>query len=705
MKISPCIALVCLCAGLYAQAPVPIAFRINQFAGANPIAERVNARDEYIGQPVAVAADSKGNVFYCDISRAVIRKVSPEGIITTVAGNGRSGYSGDEGPATAAQINGDAAIALDAVGNLYIADTYNLRIRKVTLDGVIKTIAGNGIAGSTGDGGPATAARISLVEGLAVDGQGTVYAAAADNRIRRITPDGVIQTVAGTGVAGFSGDGGPATEARISSLTSVAADNEGSFYILDSRNYRIRKVTPDGIVKTVAGTGVPGSDGDDGPATAAKIGAVADAKPDGKGGLYFPELNTNKVRHIRPDGVMETVAGTGAAAYSGDGGPATQATLYFPWYLAFGPDGTMYISEAYNNVIRRITPDGIISTFAGRERYAGDGDYATKAILSEPAGIALDTQGNVFVSEGTAHRIRKIDSVGVITTYASGLDSPGMMTADQSGNIYFIDSNILWRGAPDGTLTKVAGGGQGAAAAQLTDGPALKAALSFPQGLTVDLAGNIYIADTGNNIIRKVTKDGLIQTVAGTGAFGFAGDGGQATAARFISPEGLAFDAAGNLYVADHFNFRVRRISPDGIITTVAGNGRQSVLDNGSPNAQGDGGPATLAQLFGPERITVDTSGSILIGEHGNGNYIGNRIRRVTPDGIIDTVAGTGDYGYVGDGGLARNAQLHYVSQIAADDSGRIFVVDRYNFRVRVLTPLYGSIVPQSRPAPSEARD
>ena len=687
MKLSSC-AVFALCVASFAQTRVPIAFRIGPFAGANPIADRVNALDEYIGEPVAVAVDSKGNVFYSDLSRAIIRKISPDGIITTVAGNGRSGYSGDGGLATAAEINGDAALAIDDADNLYIADTYNLRIRKVTPSGIITTIAGNGLVGFTGDGGPATAARFGLFNGLAVDGQGNVYTAGADNRVRRITTDGIVQTVAGTGVAGFSGDGGPATQARINN-PNVAVDNNGNVYILDFPNYRIREVTPDGIIKTIAGTGVRGGDGDGGPATAARIGAVADAKPDGKGGLYFVDITASRVRHIRADGTMETVAGTGAAGYSGDGGPASQATFYLPWFMALGGDGTLYISEAYNNVIRRITPDGIVSTLAGRERYAGDGDYAVKAILNNPVGVALDPDGNVYISESAGHRIRKVDSAGVITTYASGLNSPGMMACDRSGNVYFIDANILWRGTPDGTLKKVAGGGQGAQAAALSGGPALTAALASPQGLAADFAGNIYIADTFNYTIRKVTPDGLIFTVAGTGSFGFSGDGGPATAARFSYPEGIAFDGAGNLYVADRLNYRVRRISADGIVTTVAGTGRQSVLDNGWPSPQGDGGPATLAQLFGPERITVDTSGSVFIGENFNNGYTSNRIRRITPDGIIDTVAGTGDYGYVGDGGLARNAQLHAVFQLASDAKGRVYFVDQFNFRVRVLIPLY----------------
>ncbi len=698
------ILAVTLCAAALAQAPVAIAYRIDTFAGANPIAERVNAQDEYIGQPESIAADSKGNVYYADAARAVVRKVSPDGVITTVAGNGRSGFSGDGGPATAAEINGDAALAVDGADNLYIADTFNVRVRKVTQDGIIDTIAGNGIAGYAGDGGPARAARFNVFIGIAVDRNGVVYTASGDGRIRRIGTDGIVQTVAGTGVSGFSGDGGPANQARIG-FANASVDADGNLLVLDSSNYRIRKITPDGIIQTIAGTGVPGTDGDGGPALAAKIGTVADAKPDGKGGLYLADLRFNKIRHIREDGTIETIAGTGTAGYSGDGGPATQGALNYPWFIATGPDGSLFIAEAFNNTIRRVAPDGTITTLAGRERYAGDGGNASNAILNDPVGVALDTQGNVFVSEyAGAGRIRKIDSVGVITTYASGITAPGMLAADGKGNLYFIDGNTVWLGTPDGTLTKVAGGGQDAQAATLNGGPALSAAFVSPQGLTVDDSGNIYIADTFHNMIRKVSPDGMIRTVAGTGAFGFGGDGGPAVAARLSRPEGLAIDPKGNLYVADHLNYRVRRIAADGTITTVAGTGSVSLLDNGYPFPQGDGGPATLAQLFGPQRIAIDPAGSIFIGEHANGPYVGNRIRRVTPDGIIDTIAGTGDYGYQGDGGLARDAQLHYVSQLAADANGKIYFADRYSFKVRVLTPLYGSLTPQGRRPPGVRR-
>ena len=678
-RISSILALT-FCLEALAQQPIPIAYRISTFAGANPTFDRVQALDEYISYPNGLAIDSKGNLYYNDSSRAVIRKVTPEGVLTNYAGNGSSGFSGDGGPANAAQINGFEFIAVDSADNLYLSDTYNLRIRKVTADGTITTVAGNGLYGFSGDGGSARSARFNLLGGVTVDDQNNVYVASTDNRVRRIAADGTVQTVAGTGATGFSGDGGPATQAVFNNV-EVAAASAGSFYVLDGYNFRIRKVTSDGIIQTIAGTGVYGANGqgDGGPATQAQLGVVPRAILDGKGGLYFTEPGSNRIRQIRADGIIETVVGTGVQGFSGDGGPAALATLNYPVDLALGADGSLYFSDVFNHRIRRVSPDGIISTYAGRGRYEGDGGYAATAILNDPVGAAFDTQGNFFFSEGFAGRIRKIDSVGVITTYAAGLTYPGMITGDDKGNIFFTDGGVVWRGAPDGTLTKFVSSGLS----------------GNIQGLATDASGTLFIADTSNNLIYKVSPDGSLQTVAGS-TRGFSGDGGPAKAAKFSGPEGLAFDKAGNLYVADHFNLRVRRIAPDGAITTIAGNGRLSYLDNGWPGPQGDGGPARLAQLFGPERVAVDPGGSIFIGEHSNGFYNGNRIRRVTPDGIIDTVAGTGDYGFTGDGGPARDAQLNWVSQLAADASGQIYFADRLNYRIRVLTPLYGSVTPQN---------
>jgi sugar lactone lactonase YvrE len=669
--------------------------------------ENVRAGDEWISGPNSLAVDSLGNVYYSDLSRCEIRKIATDGTISSVAGNGTSGYSGDGGPAVLAQINGDASIAVSSAGNLYISDTYNRVVRKVGPDGIIRTIAGTGAEGSEGDGGPAVSASLGLGGGIAVDNRENVYVATADGRIRRITADGKIDTFAGVGATGFSGDGGPATKARIGAF-SVASDPDGSLYVLEP--FRIRKVTLDGVINTIAGTGSPGpaNDGNGGPAIRARIGIAQHATADSQGGLYIAESSANTIRHIRNDGIIESVAGTGAPGWSGDDGPARQATLNWPQDVVVGPDGSLFIAELTNSVIRRIAPDGAISTYAGRFRDGGDGGLAADAVLNGPAGVAIDGGGNIFVSETLAGRIRKIARSGMMISRIAGtgqlgrpatgaalsvdLAQPGALATDTAGNVYFIDSSVVWKLTADGQMSRLAGTGQAGFSGE--GGPAVLATLGSPQGLAVDSSGNVFIADTTNNVIREVGHDGLIRTVAGNRTAGFSGNGGPAMSAQLRAPRGIAFDRNGNLYIADYGNRRIRKVSADGTIITVAGNGTLSLLKNGWPDPRGDGGLAINAQLLGPGSVAVDDSGNLFIGEQDYAFYYGNRIRRVTPDGIIDTIAGTGDYGYSGDGGMARNAQLHLVRQLAVDPSGRVLFADELNFRVRILTPIYGTLSP-----------
>ncbi len=712
MKRTSLIILFSCYAAAMAQPPVAIAYRVDTAAGSNLTLEGVPALEEYISYLNTIAVDRQGNVYYNDVSRCLIRKIDAAGIVATVAGNGTSGYSGDGGPATAAQINGDANIAVGASGNLYVGDTYNLVIRRVTPDGIIRTIAGTGRTGSTGDGGPALAASLSLLSGIALDAQENVYVATVDGRVRKITGDGKIDTIAGTGTPGFSGDGGDARSARIDP-NDVAVDGDGNVFIIEL--FRVRKVTPDGIITTVAGTGQPGSngEGDGGPAISAKLGVVSFGAIDGKGGLYLPEANTGRVRHLRADGIIETAAGSGLVGFAGDGGPALQAKFNILNATAAGPDGSLYITEIFNHRIRKVNPEGVISTFAGRGRYAGDQGPASAAILNDPVGVAIDGSGNLYFSESHGARIRKVDTSGTIVTVAgtgkpgqasaSGPDATqldlvnaGAMAADSAGNVYFVEGRIIRRLSPSGELATFAGNGQ--LGRQGDNGPATSASFGgTPQGLAVDGGGSLYIADSSNSVIRRVTADGIIRTIAGTiGTSGFGGDGGPATSARLSNPKGIAFDPAGNLFVVDSNNRRVRRIAPDGTISTVAGNGRLDFLDNGWPAPQGDGGKAVNAQLFAPLGLAVDPAGSIFIGENISGYYYGNRIRRVTSDGLIETVAGTGDYGFSGDGGLARYAQVHGVSQPASNANGQVYFADSLNARVRVLTPIYGTLTPPS---------
>ncbi|SED12939.1 Ig-like domain (group 3) [Nocardioides exalbidus] len=304
--------------------------------------------------PSNLAVDGAGNVYVVDNGNNRIRKVATDGTITTVAGNGTGGFSGDGGPATSAQLNNPYSIAVDAAGTLYIGDDGNNRIRKVDLQGTITTYGGTGISGFSGDGGPATLARLRVAS-MAIDAAGTVYFTDQGNGyVRKITPDGIITTIAGTGTSGYSGDGGPGTSAQIRSPYGVGVDAAGNVYFAEISNHVIRKVTPQGIISTYAGTGVAGSTGDGGQATLARLSTPGGMAVDASGNVFFNQFGTNQVRKVAPDGVISTVAGTGTAGYTGDGGPSRSAQLNDTEGLAIDAAGNLYLADSSNNVVRRV---------------------------------------------------------------------------------------------------------------------------------------------------------------------------------------------------------------------------------------------------------------------------------------------------------------------------------------------------------------
>lgn len=333
-------------------------------------------------------------------------------VINTAAGNGTIGYGGDGGPATQAQLRypTDAALAPD--GTLYLADQQNHRIRRIGPDGIITTVAGNGNPGFSGDGGPATQARLYNPYAVALGPDGSLYIADSDNhRVRRVGPDGIITTVAGTGSAGFSGDDGPATAARLANPSGVAVGPDGALYIADTDNNRVRQVGTDGIIVTVAGSDSAGGyGGDGGPAWQARLYHPIRVVVDPDGVLYIADLVNHRVRRVGVDGTITTLAGTGVPGYSGDGGPATQAQLYSPIGLALDTTGGLYIADSYNSRIRHVGTDGIINSLAGTgaSGYSGDGGLAGAAQLNRPTGVRVSPGGDVYVADTNASRLRRI---------------------------------------------------------------------------------------------------------------------------------------------------------------------------------------------------------------------------------------------------------------------------------------------------------
>ncbi len=585
------------------------------------------AVDAQLAYPGALAADGRGNVYIADISNGRVRKVSAAGIITTFAGFSQSNF-----------ITG---LAADKDGDVYIADSLNHLIREVTLDGTIRTIAGNGSAGNSGDGGPAIEAAIGekygSIEGIALDSNGALYVA-VDHVIRRVA-SGIITTVAGNGTEGMAGDGGSALDAQLSTPSGVAVDSAGNLYIADGA--RIREVSPGGIITTAVGTGVQGYSGDNGPAAAAQIGMawVSSIAVDSSGHLLIADVLSNRLRKAEAGGIITTVAGTGMPFYAGDGGPASRAQLGSPFFVTTDRFGNLLISDYMGQMVRRMSPDGRIETIAGVgspviDGAVGDGQMAISAHLGRVSGVVSDSSGNVFVADSDNATVWKIGLDGVIHRFAgngslahsgdggpavnAGLITPWGLALDGDGNLYIADENDhrVRRVSADGIISTFAGNGRSGYSGD--GGPAAAASFSGPRAVAVDASGNVYIADTGNARVRKVSAGGTITTVVGTGKAGFAGDGGPAAAAQ-TNAQSVAVDGEGNLYVSD--SWLIREVSADQIIHTIAGN-----LSSGN-NYTGDCGPATSAD-FAADGLTISDDGTIYFADGYN-----SAVRELRPAG------------------------------------------------------------------------
>jgi uridylate kinase len=540
-----------------------------------------------LGSPTGVVVDGAGNLYIADTENNRVREVAAGSeTISTVAGTGSVGYSGDGELATQAALSHPSGVAVDGAGNLYIADTYNNRIREVNSSQVITTEAGTGALGDGGDGGPAFQAMLALPAGVRVDSQGNLYIADTyNNRVREVvSSSGVITTVAGTGAPGFNGDGGAPEQATLSSPTGVVVDGAGNLYIADTENNRVREVVAGSdTISTVAGTGSVGYSGDGGPATQAALSHPAGVAVDSQGNLYFSDQYDQGVREVfGSTGAITTVAGTGIAGFGGDSGPAAQATLNFPVGVAVDSAGNVFIADRDNNRIREVLSGSrIITTVAGTGApdFSGDDGAASEATLSMPHGLAVDSHGDLFIADTYNQRVREILSGSNIITTVAGTGSAG----------YSGDS-----------------------------GPASLAQLDMPLGVAVDAADNLYIADSVNQRIRKVNLNSkTITTIAGDGVEGYSGDGGPATSASLQLPSGVAVDGSGDIYVADGLNHVVRMVdATTGFISTIAG--------NGTAGFGGDGGPAVDATFGNLGNVAVDATNDVFIAD-----YTNNRVRVV----------------------------------------------------------------------------
>lgn len=609
--------------------------------GTEDFSDDVPANSTGLGTTAGIAVDQNSNVYVSDSSFRRIRRIDARtGIITTIAGDGGADFNGDNRPATSASIS-PQGIAIDNAGNLLIADTANHRVRRVNLTtGIITTVAGTGESGFAGDGGQATVASLNLPIAVGVDKEGNIYISDTGNlRVRRIDArTGIITTVAGNGESTPLGDGGKATDAGFSP-GAISIDSTGNIFISDETHKTVRRVDAStNTIVTVAGNGDTVFNSDNIPAINAAINPLGGVVVDGNGNLFIGDFDNNRIRRVDAlTGFISTVAGNGSQGFSGDGGKVTRASLDEPRGVAVDGDGNIYIADTNNNRIRRVdAATGVIETIAGngQEGFSGDKGLATEAALNGPRGIWLTATGHLLIADNNNFRIRSVDLAnGTIDTIAGG-------------------------GSPQDGI------GDG--------GKATDASLGVVGDVTTDSAGNIFIADTGNNRIRRIDTAGIITTVAGNGIFGSAGDGGKATEASLALPQGVRVDSEGNILIVDTALIgRIRRVDArTGIISTIAGGGI----------SEGDAIPATSAKLV-PTGLSLDIAGNLLISDSSS-----NKVRRVDhKTGLISTVAGNGIADFSGDGGSALQASLNFPTALATDEEGNLYIADRRNDAIRVV--------------------
>jgi len=693
------------------------------------------ATSAILAGPTTDDSDAAGNIYFADSTNNVIRRIDAvTGIITVVAGevgstalcSSNTDTIGDGCPATQAPLNNPRAVHFDRAGNMVIADVTNEVLRSVNKKtGIITLLMGE--IGKTTRTPPLNTKPSTPLTTTLYNPYNFVFDPAGNMIVTNSTGDfvpialainGLIDPVnssvydlAGTGAAGAGastdGDGGLASAATFLTPRGVTLDAAGNVYIGDYGDELVRRissprvsgqVTAAGIiaatVSAYAGNGTAGSTGDNGPPTSAELATPQGVGFDNAGNLYIQEYSSGNdfIRKVTTaTNIINTYAGNGTAAFAGDGGPSSLAEIFTDTGLKFNLGNRMTIADSSNNRIRNsyATPF-FISTAVGSTSAAQNAIVQATSTVTPASAAASNTEFAVGTATGCT--LGSSLASGAYCTFpitftpaGPGLRQGQLQIKDSSGNIY-NDSLIgvgqapaaAFIAAPITTIT-----GNGTAGSSGNNAAATAALVNAPGGGAFDSYGNFYFADTGNNVVREISKKtGNIAIVAGTGASGFSGDGFAATTALLNSPAGVAVDAAGNLYIADTGNNRIREVSANtGLISTIAG--------TGTPSYTGDNGLATAATLSGPAGIAIDNAGTLYIADTGN-----NVVRAFSPlNGMIVTLAGNGTAGYSGDAGVPTSAQLNAPAAVTVDLSGNIYIADTGNAVVRQLVPLTFGII------------
>lgn len=577
--------------------------------------------------PYGAAIDSVGNVYVTDTSNHTIRKISTAGVVTTFVGLSKTSGSLD-GTGSNARFNNPKGITIDSSNNLYVADTNNYTIRKITPSGVVTTLAGSaGLVGNTN--GTGSAARFNTPMGITVDSSGNLYVADyGGHTIRKITSGGVVSTLAGTGGA-FGSTNATGSSARFNNPQGVAVDSSGNVFVTDTGNVLIRKITSLGVVTTFAGT-ASSTGSTDGTGAAARFNSLAGITIDTSGNLYIGDYGNRIVRKVTSAAVVTTLAGT-AGLTGGVDGTGSAALFYLPAGVAVSSSGDVYVVDQGNSNIRKITSSGVVTTFAGSYTAGNSDGIGVAARFSLPSSMAMDSSKNLYVSDTGNNTIRKITPSGVVTTLA-GL-------AGSSGN---------------------------------ANGTGSVARFNNPRGLVIDSLGNLFVSDYGNHTIRKITLSGDVTTFAGTAGSSGTTDGTGA-AARFNYPLGLAIDSSDNLYVADSGTFIMRKVTPAGVVTTLAGLAGSIGTTDGAGSA---------ARLSFHNSMVVAPSGMLYMVD-----IFYNTVRAMDPAGVVTTIAGTANFTGGNIDGTGGAAAFASPSGIAVDASGNLYVADNRNYSIRKITP------------------